>query len=179
MISTVSGNAQLRLIEAAVACRVRRFAPAEFEGRPALRGQPMPDILERQRATALAYLRHYQGHIQSTVFVCGMLYERFSVNGLAAHGMGVNLGCSNEGDYIANIRNMTAQAPVYDANNNLASLCITSARDVARFVVRALGMAHWPSELSMCGQRLTVNQLMQIIEQCRGTYPILPDQGDG
>jgi hypothetical protein len=166
VISTVSGNAQLRLIEAAVACRVRRFAPAEFEGRPALRIQNDP--FDRGRAAALALLQHYRAYIQSTVFVCGILYERFSVGGLRSHRIGVNLGCSNEGDYIADIRNMTAQAPVYNASDNLASLCLTSAYDVGQFVVRALAMSQWPAEMSMCGQRLTVHQLIQAIEQCRG-----------
>ena len=58
VISTVTGNAQLRLIEAAVACRVRRFAPAEFEGQPGLRGANDP--LDRGKALALAHLQHYQ-----------------------------------------------------------------------------------------------------------------------
>jgi len=87
IISTVTGNAQLRLIEAAVACRVRRFAPAEFEGQPGLRAQGDP--LDRGRAAALALLQHYRGHIQSTVFVCGILYERFAVEGMRKHGIGV------------------------------------------------------------------------------------------
>jgi hypothetical protein len=70
VISTVTGSPQLRLIEAAVQCRVRRFAPAEFEGQPGLRAQN--DVLDRGRNAALALLLHYQGYIQYTVFVCGI-----------------------------------------------------------------------------------------------------------
>jgi len=70
VISTVTGNPQLRLIEAAVQCRVRRFAPAEFEGQPGLRAQN--EVLDRGRNAALALLQYYQGHIQYTVFVCGI-----------------------------------------------------------------------------------------------------------
>lgn len=64
VISTVTGTSQLRLIEAAVQCRVRRFAPAEFEGQPGLRG-PNP-VLDRGKSAALSLLEYYQGHIQYT-----------------------------------------------------------------------------------------------------------------
>ncbi|KAF2122635.1 hypothetical protein BDV96DRAFT_608596 [Lophiotrema nucula] len=166
VISTVTGNAQLRLIEAAVQCRVRRFAPAEFEGQPGMRAQGDP--LDRGRAAAAALLQHYGGYIQSTSFVCGILYERFSVNGMRSHRIGVNTGYSNEGDYILDARNMTAQAPVYDSARNLSYLCMTSAYDVGRFVVRALDMTQWPAEMSMCGERMTVNELIEAVRTCRG-----------
>ncbi|PSN66190.1 NAD(P)-binding protein [Corynespora cassiicola Philippines] len=166
VISTVTGNSQLRLIEAAVACRVRRFAPAEFEGRPGQRVQN--DVLDRGRGGALAMLQHYRGYIQSTVFVCGILYERFSANGMLSHRIGVNTGIGNEGDFIADLRNMTATAPVYDASQNLASLCLTSAYDVGRFVVRSLDMPSWPHEMSMCGERMTVNALIDVMTVVRG-----------
>jgi hypothetical protein len=64
VISTVTGDSQLRLIEAAVQCRVRRFAPAEFEGQPGLRSQN--PVLDRGKSAALSLLRYYQGHIQYT-----------------------------------------------------------------------------------------------------------------
>jgi hypothetical protein len=64
IISTVTGAPQLQLIEAAVRCRVRRFAPAEFEGQPGLRGQN--PVLDRGKNAALNLLQYYQGHIQYT-----------------------------------------------------------------------------------------------------------------
>lgn len=165
IISTVMGNSQLRLIEAAVQCRVRRFAPAEFEGQPGLRGQNV--LLDRGRNSALALLQHYRGYIQSTVFVCGILYERFSVNGMRSQRIGDTTGYGNEGDYIANPRTMAAIAPIWDAGQNLACVCLTSAYDVARFVVRSLDMPTWASEMSMCGERMTVNALIELIRTCR------------
>lgn len=168
VISTVTGTPQLRLIEAAVAQRVRRFAPAEFEGPPSLR--TVSDPLDRGKADALRALQHYHSYIQSTVFTCGILYERFAPNGLATHQIGVNSGFANEGDYILDARNMTAQAPVYDSANNPPSLCMTSAYDVGRFVVRALDMAQWPSELTMCGERTSVFTLIETVKQCRGKH---------
>lgn len=172
VISTVTGNAQLRLIEAAVQCRVRRFAPAEFEGQPGLRTQN--GLLDRGRGAALALLQHYSGYIQSCVFVCGIFYERFSVNGMISLKIGVNTGYGNEGDYIADPRNMTAVAPVYDSAQNLSSLCLTSAYDVAKFVVRSLDMPSWPHEMSMCGERMSVNALIDLIQQCRGMIRFRP-----
>lgn len=170
VISTVLGNAQLRLIEAAVQCRVRRFAPAEFQGQPGLRSQN--GLLDRGENTALALLKRYSSHMQYTVFVCGILYERFSVNGMLSHRMGVNTGYGNEGDFIANPRQMTSTAPVYDAAQNLSWLCLTSAYDVAQFVVRAIDLPSWPSEMSMCGERMTVYSLVEIIRACRSTLTL-------
>ncbi|KAF2654592.1 NAD(P)-binding protein [Lophiostoma macrostomum CBS 122681] len=166
VISTVTGTAQLRLIEAAVACGVRRFAPAEFEGQPGLRAQNDP--LDRGRALALAHLQHYRGYIESSVFVCGILYERFSVNGMTSQRIGANTGYGNEGDYIVDIRNMTAEAPVYDSAGNLSYLCLTSAYDVAKYVVEALNLTQWPAEMSMCGERMSVNALVEAIRSYRG-----------
>ena len=166
VISTVTGRPQLRLIEAAVQCRVRRFAPAEFEGLP---GQRVPDsILDRGKSSALNLLQHHTAYIQSTVFVCGIFYERFAVGGLRAHRMGANIA-SGEGDYIADLRNMTAEVPVYDAANNYSHLCLTSVYDVAKFVVRSLDIPHWPVEMSICGDRMSVKALIELIKACRGT----------
>lgn len=164
VISTVMGMPQLRLIEAAIQARVRRFAPAEFEGQPGARGQR--NILDRGRDSAIATLQRYQGYMQYTVFVCGVLYERFAVNGMMSHRIGTNTGYGGEGDYIANPRYMTSVAPVYDAAQNLSYLCLTSAYDVARFVVRSLNIA-WAPEMSMCGERMSVNALVETIRACR------------
>jgi hypothetical protein len=105
-----------------------------------------------------------------SVFVCGILYERFSVNGMRSQHMGANTGYGNEGDYIANPRNMTALVPTFDAAHNLACVCLTSAYDVAQFVVRALDMAVWEPEMSMHGQRMTVNDLVEVIRVCRSKF---------
>jgi hypothetical protein len=169
VISTVTGNSQLRLIEAAIQCRVRRFAPAEFEGQPRLREQH--DVLDRGRNSALGLLRHYRRYIQSTVYVCGIFYERFAVNGLQSHQLGIGTGFEDEGGFIANLRNMQAIAPVYDAAQNYSYICMISIHDVARFVVRSLDMTNWPPEMSMCGERMSVSTLIQTMVACRGIVP--------
>ncbi|EOD45575.1 putative isoflavone reductase family protein [Neofusicoccum parvum UCRNP2] len=116
IISTVSGPSQLALIKAAVNAGVRRFAPAEFEGPPSLRQNNDP--LDRGRASAMAYIDHYRSYFEATtVFVCGILYERFQPGGLAAARIGASTGVSQEGNYILDLRYMTAQVPaikVYD-----------------------------------------------------------------
>lgn len=81
--------------------------------------------------------------------------------------MGASTGYANEGDFIANPRNMTAVAPTFDAAQNLACVCLTSAYDVAQFVVRALDMPVWELEMSMYGERMTINDLVELIRSCR------------
>lgn len=167
IISTVSGAPQLALIKAAVNAGVRRFAPAEFEGRPSLRQDNDP--LDRGRASALAYLEHYRQYFEATtVFVCGVLYERFQPGGLAAGRIGASTSLSQEGNFILDLRYMTAQVPAYDSTNQPSYLCMTAAQDAARLVVAALDMPTWPREFRMYGERLKAYDLVSIARSVRG-----------
>lgn len=167
VISTVTGPNQIELIRAAVSVRVRRFAPAEFEGLPQLR--PADDPLDRDRTVARQWLAYYSQHIQSTTFVCGILYERFQPGGLRQSRIGLTGGLSGEGDYIMNCRTMEAQVPCYDANNHPnVTICLTAAQDVGKFVTKALDLPRWPPEMRMCGQRLAVKDLVLLVQRLRG-----------
>jgi hypothetical protein len=84
--------------------------------------------------------------------------------------MGPNTGYANEGDYIANPRNMTALAPLWDGAQNLSWVCLTSAYDVAQFVVRAIDMPTWAPEMSMYGERMTIHDLLEVIRSCRSKF---------
>lgn len=168
VISTISGNAQLALIDAAVQAHVRRFAPAEFEGLPSLR--PIPDALDRGRRAALERLQQYQARgMQYCVFVCGIFYERFAPGGMIASHIGRGSGISREGDYLMNIREMRAQIP-HGPNGRPASVCITSVQDVGRLVAAAVGMPQWPTEVRMCGERTDFSSLVRTAELMRGKY---------
>lgn len=170
MISTVTGSNQVPLIKAAVAARVRRFAPAEFEGPPQLR--PANDPLDRGRSDARRWLAYYSGNIETTVFICGIFYERFQPGGLVRARIGARSGYGNEGDYIMDVANMSAQAPAYDSNNQPnVTVCMTSVADVARFVTRAIEMPRWPAELHMSGERLTVQQLLLVVRHLKSKRP--------
>ncbi|EME88303.1 uncharacterized protein MYCFIDRAFT_128961 [Pseudocercospora fijiensis CIRAD86] len=167
IISTISGPNQIELIKAAVQASVRRFVPSEFEGLPQLRNANDP--LDRSRTAARQLLAHYSQRIQSTAFVCGILYERFQPGGLAQSRIGANSGLSAEGSYILNLRTMTGQVPAYDANNNpTAMICMTAAQDVARFVTKSLELHTWPPELRMYGQRVLVKDLVLQIQRLKG-----------
>jgi hypothetical protein len=85
--------------------------------------------------------------------------------------MGINIA-SGEGDYVADLRNTTAVAPVWDAADNYSYICLTSIHDVAKFVVRSLSIPSWPSEMSMCGERISIYDLIELIKTCRGTTAI-------
>ncbi|KAK5124712.1 hypothetical protein LTR85_001425 [Meristemomyces frigidus] len=166
VISTVTGLSQIELIKAAVSVRVRRFAPAEFEGPPQLR--PANDPLDRGKSVARRWLAHYAQHIQSTTFVCGVLYERFQPGGLRQSQIGRTPGLSGEGDYIMDCRTMAAQVPCYDANNDPnVTICLTAAQDVGKFVTKAIDLPQWPSELRMCGQRVAVKDLVLLVQQLK------------
>jgi hypothetical protein len=162
----VTGANQILLIKAAVSARVRRFAPAEFEGLPQLR--PANDPLDRQRTNALNWLRHFRGSIQHTVFACGIFYERFQPGGLPRALIARNVGYLSEGSYIMDCARMTAESPALGASNQPdVTICMTSIRDVARFVTKAIDLATWPLELRMCGERVTVHNLTVLVQRLR------------
>ncbi len=167
VISTVSGTAQLNLIDAAAAVHVRRFAPAEFEGSPTVR--PANDILDNRRRAALARLQHYEATgMKYTVFTCGIFYERFGPGGMSQFQIGVQSHIGGEGDFIMDLRQAKAQLPFYNEAGQPVYVCMTSARDVARMIVAALGLSSWPREFRMRGDRMTVSELVGIGEQLRG-----------
>jgi hypothetical protein len=192
VISTVTGPNQIHLIKAAVSARVRRFAPAEFEGPPQLR--PSNDPLDRQRTTALSWLRHYKNNIEHTVFVCGIFYERFQPGGLPRALIARNTGYHGEGNYIFDVANMSAESPSMSPSNQPdVTICMTSVRgtsqthipnnteehiadpfvyfpDVARFVTKAIDLPSWPPEFRMCGERVTVHNLTILVQRIKSTY---------
>lgn len=172
VISTISGASQLALIDAAFRAGVHRFAPAEFEGRPSLR--PVQDALDRGRRGALERLHQYQPRgMQYCVFVCGIFYERFAPGGMIASNIGRGSGISGEGDYVLNTRHMKAHIP-HEPDGPAATVCITSAQDVGRFVAASVGMPHWPSELRMCGERMNFSDLVRVAEVIRGNLFSVP-----
>ncbi|KAF2759031.1 NAD(P)-binding protein [Pseudovirgaria hyperparasitica] len=166
VISTVTGPEQLQLIEAAVQTRVRRFVPAEYEG--TLNSRVRNDPLDRGSSAAQYLLNSYSAWLETTTFTCGILYERFAPGGLIQYNLGLRSGIANEGDYMINIRNNCADSPAYDAAGNMAFVCMISAKDLARFVVRALDMEQWPTELTMRGDRMSVAELTQLVQLLRG-----------
>lgn len=167
VISTISGQAQIALIDAAAQVHVRRFVPSEFEGRPAMR--PPSDILDRGKKAALSRLQYYRDYgMEYTVFVCGVFYERFAPGGMAAFQIGHGTYVAGEGDYLMDIRKMTAQIPYYDPLGQEVHICMTSAQDVARFVVAALDLPQWPTEFRMRGERMALDDVVRTAEIMRG-----------
>ena len=169
VISMVTGNDQLLMIDAALSAGVERFVPAEFAGI----SEKRPQALDRGQRLARNRLRsHVEEGMSYTLISCGIFYERFSPNGLASVNMGNVLGANGEGDYLMNIRSMRAQIP-HDSSQRPAMICMTSIEDTARFIVAALDVPKWPNELRVCGQRLNVSDVVRVAETLRGMCTML------
>jgi hypothetical protein len=155
----------MALIEAALRAGVERFIPAEFEGPPSLRQPTSP--LDRGRSAALALLRHYESQgMAHTIFVCGILYERFAPGGMRAANIGGSCGASGEGGYLLDVRSMRSQIP-YDSSGHPAMICMTSAQDVGKSIVAALNLPQLPRELRMYGTRMDVSAIVHVAELFR------------
>lgn len=174
LISTVQGDSQLNLIEAARRARVRTFVPSEFEG--ALAHRPTADDpLDRGSAAALRLLsegsrsRSSSHRMRYTVFSCGIFYERFHPGGLAFFNIGAGANVQLPGDYLLDVNTATAEIVQRNAQGGSAALSMTSIYDVARYVAGAIeiGPENWPEELRMRGDQLTVVELVQACSTAR------------
>lgn len=166
VISTVSGNEQLNLINASGRGRVRVFVPSEFEG--SLTKRPSRnDPLDRGSSEAIALLRQWSSRMKFTVFSCGIFMERFHPYGLGSFDIGYGSGASGAGDFLVDLTNATAEYPERDSKGHSVRVCLTSVYDVVRFIIAAIDMgpSHWPREFTMCGDRLTVRDL---VSACSG-----------
>ncbi|EEH09466.1 conserved hypothetical protein [Histoplasma capsulatum G186AR] len=167
VISTISGQAEIALIDAAAHVRVRRFVPSEFEGPPS--SCPAANFLDRGNLTSLGRLQYYsQRGMQYAVFACGIFYERFAPGGMATFQLGSGTYIDGEGDYLMNVRTMKAEVPYFNASGAPVFVCMTSAQDLARYIVAALDLPQWETEFRICGDRMTLGDIVSEAELMRG-----------
>jgi hypothetical protein len=167
VISTVSGEAQLKLIEAASSARVRRFVPAEFGGPPALRAADDPLDNDRRRALLRLAQLEVTG-MRFCVFTCGIFYERFAPGGLAQSQLGFSSGISGEGAYLMDFRRLVARLPHDDDEGRPAKVSMISVKDLAHYVVASLALSPWPREFRVRGDRMNIRELVALAESMRG-----------
>ncbi|KAM3511575.1 hypothetical protein MY11210_004793 [Beauveria gryllotalpidicola] len=173
VISTISGQAQLNLINAAGHGRVRYFVPSEFEGSLTKRPTGSPDPLDRGGAAALTLLRQWADtgrRMKWTAFSCGIFMERFHPYGLAASlGIGSGEGVGTVGSYVANINSGVADYTSMDANGGSVKICLTSVLDVVRFVIAAVELdpSTWPAEFTMRGDRKRLTEVIDAMSAAR------------
>ena len=176
VISTVAGQSQLNLIDAAYRARVRTFAPSEFEG--ALARRPTSnDPLGRGSEAALRRLQQLsqpmsQSHVMRyTVFTCGVFYERFAPGGLALLNISTGQSVQNSGDFLVNVGDATAEIVELDAHGVPVVVSMTSVYDVARFVAAAIevGPENWPREFKMRGDQLRVRDIVGACSSVRNS----------
>lgn len=167
MISTVSNDPQLALINACLTALVRRFAPAEFEGVPFERPVIEPC---RDKINTLNRLREVRHQLQSTVFCCGVFYEWFHPGGLLASGVstGSVVRIGGEGALLVDVRKGEAEVPGLSERGDEVFACFTAAEDAGRFVARCLEIREWPEQLRMCGERLRMVDVVRIAEEVIG-----------
>lgn len=171
VISTISGPAQLAVINAAAISQVRRFVPSEFAGLPRLR--PANDPFDAGRHAALQRLAQLESTgMVSAIFSCGIFYERFAPGGMQQSQLGLNSHIAGEGEYLLNFRRCRAEVPYFSIAGPPVYVCMTSAQDVARAVVASLDLASWPKVFQLRGDRLTVEHIVSIAEHIRGMFHV-------
>ena len=168
VISTICGRAQLALIDAAAISHVSRFIASEFTGLPSLR--PVNDPFDQGRYAALQRLSELESSgMVSTVFSCGILYERFAPGGLQQSQIGLDSHIAGEGDYLMDFRHARAEIPLESIAGPSPYICLTAVQDLARAVVAALDLMSWPKVFQLRGDRLTAEHIVSIAEQVQGT----------
>lgn len=175
VISTISGKAQISLIDAAAAAHVQNFVPSDFRGSPKTRSSSDPT--DNGRSTAHQRLQYHasQSGMHYTIFTCGVFYERFAIGGLATSQIDIHKTLGGEGDFLVDMRKCQSKIPISTPSSTPSEfqipntyLCLTSARDAARFVVASLSLSSWPLEFKFRGQRMSTRELITICERVRG-----------
>lgn len=108
-----------------------------------------------------------------TIFVCGVFYERFGPGGMAAKQIGKGTFADDEGDYLIDIGRLEAEFPHRTSSGQHIYLCMTSAQDVAKYIVAALDVSSWPTEIRMKGDRMSIKDLVRTAESMRGSFEII------
>ncbi|PSR89030.1 isoflavone reductase [Coniella lustricola] len=168
VISTIPGEAQLNLIDAARHAHVGTFVPSEFEG-PLAQRPTSDDPLDRGSRAALHLLNEWSQstsgshRMRYTVFSCGIFYERFAPGGLASFNIGVGENIPNAGDYLVNVDAASAEVVEQTAYGRPVEVSMTSVQDVARFLAAAIeiGPSHWPKEFRMRGDHMTITDIVR------------------
>lgn len=174
VISTINGKSQLALLDAVAAAQVRHFIPSGFSGPEQCAAQntiktDWQDLMDRLRFHETNSMLRY------TVFACGVFYEHFGPGGLNAAQISTSnnyhASIGEEGDLIVDIRVGRATIPVVP-NGEEAAICMTSARDVARYVVAALlayeNLTIWPQEFKFRTERFTMTELVTVCSRVKG-----------
>lgn len=172
IISTISGNEQLNLINAAGHGRIRYFVPSEFEGSLSHRPSPHCDTQDRGSSQALALLQQWSdaSRMKYTVFSCGIFMEHFHPFGLGSFSIGHGAGVANVGDYLLDMTLGIAEYPEKTAKGTTVRICLTSIYDVVRFIIAAvdIGPKHWPKEYTLRGDKLSLRDVVDACGQARG-----------
>ncbi|KAK4246780.1 hypothetical protein C7999DRAFT_15137 [Corynascus novoguineensis] len=175
VISTIAGNEQLNLIDAARRARVRVFVPSEFEGD--LSHRPANDPLDRGSQSALQLLESWSQsksshhhRLRYTVFSCGIFMERFGPGGLQTYGIGAGSGVQGPDDYLVNLQEARAEIIPMGPGGRPARISMTSIYDVAQFITAALdlGLDSWPKEFRMRGDSVTAQELVETCSNALG-----------
>jgi len=179
VISTISGEAQLALADAAAIAQVRHFVPSGFSGPQQCAPQTVAASTNEWQ-TLISRLDHHESHsaMRYTIFTCGIFYEQFGPGGL--NGMQIstvlsqNAGIGDEGAFLVDLRAGKTTIPIVPGGRQEAVICMTSARDVARYIVAAMQTyeetAMWPNEFKFCTERMTMSELLNICSRVRGPY---------
>ncbi|PMD21636.1 NAD(P)-binding protein [Hyaloscypha hepaticicola] len=177
VISTIAGDEQLNLINAARRAHVRTFVPSEFEG--GIGHLPTPDPLDCGSEAAMELLlRHSQSgsnRMGYTIFSCGIFYERFGPGGLGLYNICAGSNVQIPGNFLVDVEASTAEIIVHDAQGRPIEVSMTSVYDVARFIAAAIniGPTEWPTEFKMRGDQMSVRDIVAACSKVRGV-PINP-----
>lgn len=182
VISTISGQEQLNLINAAGQARIRYFIPSEFEGSLSKRPAARADPLDRGSHAAISLLRQWSegsSRMKWTAFSCGIFMERFHPYGLTGTlGIGGGEGVGYPGSYLVDVVAGVADYAPRDAKGSSVKVCLTSVFDLVQFIIAAvdLGPSNWPNEFTMRGDKKSLRDIIDALSAARKSqfFPQIP-----
>ncbi|KAK4866456.1 hypothetical protein LT330_008388 [Penicillium expansum] len=149
-----ASNSQLRLIRAAAATTcVKRFAPSEFNV-----DYDLPDSIlpyQEKRFHVAARREIEKTTLEYTYFCCGMFMDYYGM----PHIESPLRPTYSILDLQYNI--------IYIPGDGSATMAMTMAKDVGRYVAAAVDLPEWPRVLNIIGSQLTVKCLANLAIEAR------------
>ncbi|KFX98684.1 hypothetical protein O988_04235 [Pseudogymnoascus sp. VKM F-3808] len=156
--SKEGSDAQLNLIEGVgKASTVERFAPSEF-GLDYLEVAKVDFVFHaiEFKVAAINKLKEFPS-LKYTRFITGTFMDYFAPPPNPPLINGISL--------IIDPENAKAAIP----GDGSATILITHTTDVARFLAAALSLPDWPEKLIIQGDRLTLNEVVEVAESVKGS----------
>ncbi|KAF2122885.1 hypothetical protein BDV96DRAFT_593367 [Lophiotrema nucula] len=161
-------ESQVRLLQACLAARVQRFAPAKFSLSPDGAKHIALFASQLQVMNACRKAKEHHSEFEYAGFHLGIFMNFLGYGAKNGEEEAIN-GMNDTWRFIWDVENMKAEIPL-TKEGTVPSLSMMELTDVGHFVaaVCLLPKGQWQEDFSMVGETIKVDEVVDIVEKVRG-----------